>query len=172
MDLTKIQLQTPRLLLVPVSTKYTEQIYAEYREPLTKYMNHTSTGPLVEFKKRMEKREAEIKEGKMLFVAVLAKESGEFLGCFALENLDSKTPEMGGWLKKTAHGNHYGQEAAAALKAWADLNLDYDHIIWPCAAANLPSRKVAESLGGKIAKEYDKKMASGKVWPSVEYWIK
>ena len=104
-------------------------------------------------------------------MAVLLKESKEFLGCFGLEGIKEKTPEMGGWLKQSAHGHGYGREAAAALKQWADENLEYDHILWPCAKENTSSCQVAEALGGKIHKEYVKKTDSGKTWASVDYWI-
>jgi len=104
-------------------------------------------------------------------MAATLKKSGEFLGCFAPEDLDKKNPEMGGWLKKSAHGHGYGRESAAALKQWADENLDYDHIIWPCAQANSASCQLTESLGGKIDREYEKKMASGSVWATRDYWL-
>ena len=112
-----------------------------------------------------------MKNGVELSTVVLLKETGEFLGRFVLENLDQKNPEMGGWLKPSAHGHHYGQEAAAGLKKWADEHLEYDHILWPCATENIASRKVAESLGGEIHKEYIKTTDSGKTWPFVDYWI-
>ncbi len=35
-------------------------------------------------------------------MAVLLRESDEFLGCFALEGIRDKMPEMGGWLKQSA----------------------------------------------------------------------
>lgn len=170
-NLLDVKIESPRLLLVPATTKYAEQIFAEYREPVIQYMNYGAPESLDILKERIKKRETEMKEGLQLFMAVLLKDSNEFLGCFALENLNQENPEMGGWLKQSAHGNHYGQEATAALKQWADQNLQYDHIVWPCATMNTPSRKLAESLGGKVHREYEKKTARGTVWPFVEYWI-
>lgn len=171
MDLSKIIIETDRLRLVPASRKYTKNIFREYREPVIQYMNYGPPESLAILEKRIKKREAEMKKGILFFMVVLLKEGGEFLGCFSLENLEQKNPEMGGWLKESAHGHHYGQEAVAALKQWADKNLTYDHIIWPCAALNIPSRKVAESLGGKIHREYEKTTDSGNLWQFVEYWI-
>lgn len=171
MDLSNTVIETERLRLVTVREEDVVDIHREYRLPLTKYMNHTSTGTMEELVERHKKWRKEIKEGVRLFMTVLRKEDGEFLGGFALQNLDTRVPEMGGWLKQSAHGNKYGQEAAAALKQWADEHLEYDHILWPCAAANTGSRKVAELLGGVIKKEGNKKMASGETWPYVDYWI-
>ena len=171
MDLRKVTIETERLLLVPISRKYSEQVLAEYREPVTKYMNHGPPDSIEDVDGQMEQREIDMKNGTMLFMIALEKQSDEFLGCFVLEDLDQKNPEMGGWIKKSAHGNGFGREAAAGLKQWADSNLEYDYILWPCAVMNISSRKVAESLGGTASKEYEKKTASGKIWPYVEYRI-
>ena len=131
MDLSNTTIETNRLRLVVVREEDIECIHKEYRLPLTKYMNHTSTGTLEELTERHKKWRKEIGEGVRLFMSVLDKNTEEFLGCFALANLDTKTPEMGGWLKYSAHGNAYGQEAAAALKKWADENMEYEYILWP-----------------------------------------
>ena len=171
MDLRDVTIETERLRLIPVSEKYSEQVFSEYNERVTLYMNHGPPESLDDVHERMRGRQEGMAKGTRLFMAVLLKDSEEFVGCFSLEDLDQRNPEMGGWLKESAHGNRYGQEAAAALKEWADKHLDYDHLIWPCATMNAASRKVAESLGGKIQREYEKKTVSGKTWPYVEYWI-
>lgn len=171
MDLTQVTIETDRLRLEPVTFKYAEQIFSEYRDPVVQYMNYGPPESLEILKERIKQREIDMKAGRHLFLAVLLKETDEFLGCFALEDLDQDNIEMGGWLKGSAHGQHYGQEATAALKAWAENNLYYNHILWPCAAVNTPSRKLAESLGGKVQKEYIKTTARGTVLPFVDYCI-
>ena len=171
MDLSNIKIETPRLLLVSTLQKYAEQIFLEYREPVTTYMNYGPPKSLAALEERITQTETDMKAGLVVSLAVLLKESGEFLGRFVLEDIDQKNPEIGGWLKVSAHGHHYGQEAATALKNWADQNLSYEYLVWPCAALNTPSRKLAESLGGKVEKEYVKKTAQGKVLEYVEYWI-
>jgi ribosomal-protein-alanine N-acetyltransferase len=170
-DLSHTRIESDRLYLIPVNESHIQPIFEHYRLPLTQYMNHTSTGPLEELTERHQKWRAEIKAGVRLFAAVHLKATDEFLGCFAIANLDTPTPEMGGWLKLSAHGHHYGQEAAAALKQWTDNHFDYDHILWPCATDNVASCKLAESLGGVLHREYDKEMVSGEVWETREYWV-
>lgn len=171
MDVSHIQIETERLRLVPRSTKDAEQIFLEYRDPVIQYMNYGPPESLETLLDRIKKTNAEMKAGKLLLMSILLKETGEFLGCMALEDLKEENPEMGGWLKKSAHGHGYGREAAAALKHWAEENLEYDHILWPCATANIPSCKLAESLGGKVHREYEKTTDRGTVWPFFDYWI-
>jgi [ribosomal protein S5]-alanine N-acetyltransferase len=171
MDLSQIRIETERLRLVPVSARYAEDIFQEYRDPVIQFMNHGPPENLAVLVKRIEERQAGMKEGIRLSMAILSSETDEFMGSFTIEGLDQQSPEMGGWLKHSAHGHGYGREAAAGLKQWADENIQYNHILWPCAVANTPSRKLAESLGGKVDREYTKKTARGTVWPFVDYWI-
>lgn len=171
MDLNQITIETERLRLVPITTKYAQDIFSEYRDPVVQYMNYGPPESLEPLQERIKQREIDMRAGLQLFMVVLLKETDEFLGCFVLEDLDQKDIEMGGWLKGSAHGHRYGQEATSALKQWADKNLDYGHILWPCAAVNTPSRKLAESLGGTVQREYEKTTARGTVLPFVDYWI-
>ena len=171
MDLSKVKIETERLRLIPRNIKYAEQIFLEYRDPVIQYMNHGPSESLEILMERIKKTEAEMKEGLLLLMVILLKDTDEFIGCMALEDLDQQNPEMGGWLKKSAHGHGYGREAAAALKQWAEDNLKYDHILWPCATANISSCKLAESLGGKTHREYEKRQAKGTILPFVDYWI-
>ncbi len=99
------------------------------------------------------------------------KADGSFLGCAGLHHPNTKTPELGIWLKKSAHGQGFGKEAMTALKKWADANVTYDYILYPVDEKNTASRRIAESLGGKIAREYDEINMSGAKHHLVEYRI-
>ena len=102
---------------------------------------------------------------------VLNKDSLEFLGYIALHKLNTKTPEMGIWLKESAHNNGYGFEALSLLKKWANKNLLFDYLKYPVEKNNLASIALAKKLGGKIGDEYIKKSESGKLLDEFEYRI-
>ncbi|NJR74492.1 MAG: GNAT family N-acetyltransferase, partial [Scytonema sp. CRU_2_7] len=93
------------------------------------------------------------------------------LGCAGIHELYSKNPVLGIWLKKSAHGQGYGLETIAALKNWADENLDYEYLIYDVDKANIPSRRIAEKLGGQIVREYHKTNLSARVLHILEYRI-
>ena len=93
------------------------------------------------------------------------------MGCAGLHHIDKKTPELGIWIKKSAHGHGYGKETMVALKEWADKNLSYEYILYPVAKENYPSRKIPEFLHGKVEREYDKINMSGKKLHLLEYRI-
>lgn len=171
MDLNQISLETHRLVLVPKSPAHGEMIFREYREPVTQYLNHLPPRRLASLLTRIKEDEAAMKKGQALFLSVLLKGSEEFLGCFSLEDIGSTQPEMGGWLKESAHGHHYGQEAARAVKQWADHHLSHQYLVWPCALQNVASRKLAESLGGQVHREYRKRTSGGLEMNYAEYRI-
>ena len=93
------------------------------------------------------------------------------MGCGGLHHIDTKTPELGVWIKKSAQGNGYGKETIIALKEWADKNLDYEYILYPAVEENYPSRRIPEFLGGEVFREYDKVNMSGKEQHLLEYRI-
>ncbi len=57
------------------------------------------------------------------------------------------------------------------LKEWADNNLEYEYIKYPVAVKNIPSRKIAEFLNGKIEKEFIGSKQNGEAMEEVEYRI-
>lgn len=171
MNLLNTQIETERLHLVPATVDFVEDSFREYREPVIQYMNWDRPEHLEEVKGRIIIHEQQMKAGKKLALVILSKESGEFLGRMALEDVQTKHPEMGGWLKESAQGYGYGREAAKALKEWAEAHLDYDYLLWPCALENKASCKLAELLGGTIGKRYVKTNARGKTFDFVDYWF-
>jgi len=171
MDLSHTKVETERLLLVPVSMKYKEEIFREFQEPVTQYVYSKPPEKIEETEKFIEGAHKATKEGSDLTMAILNKNSGEFLGCSGIHDLNKDNPEMGVWIKKDSHGQKIGREAVTGLKQWADINLAFDHVTFTVAAQNIASRKIAESLGGYVGKEYDKTMLSGRTYHMVEYWI-
>ena len=74
----------------------------------------------------------------------------ECLGMASLEDADSVSPELGLWLKESAHGQGFGREVVAALVEWGHANLGKGSFIYPVAIQNTASRRIAENLHGEI----------------------
>ena len=77
-------------------------------------------------------------------------DTGECIGVAGLEGTHLPCPELGLWLKEVAHNQGYGREAVGALIEWASSVLGKEGFIYPVAEQNLPSRRIAEGLGGKL----------------------
>ena len=166
-----MQIESDRLRLVPISPKYREDIFREFTDEITVWMAPPTPKDISDTDVYIAKTQQEMREGTDLTVAITNKDTDEFLGCGGIHKINTKTPEFGIWTKKSAHGNKYGQEAIRTLKEWADENLDYKYIRYPVAKANMPSRKVAELLGGAIAREFIGTTGRGTPMEEVEYHI-
>lgn len=171
MDYTDVIIETPRLKLVPISDKYASEIFKELTPEITTFMFPRSPEKIEETLEYIHSVYPKLKNGEELNLTILNKETGEFLGGGGIHNTNTKTPEFGIWIKKSAHGNKFGQEAIKGIKDWVDQNLEYEYLRYPVDKRNIPSRKIAESLGGVIGKEYTKINQSGNTLDEVEYWI-
>ena len=171
MELSLVEIFTNRLVLLPISQKYKEEIFREFTKEITTYMYPRPLQDIVETEEFINDSLGEIQTGNHLVLVILKKDSQEFLGCTGIHDIHSKHPELGIWLKKSAQGKGYGLEAITVLKRWADENLDYEYLIYDVDKANIPSRRIPEKLGGQITREYDKTNLSGRVLYILEYKI-
>ena len=170
-SLLNIRIETSRLLLLPIAMKYRQDIFKELTYEITVYMHPRPAKKISETEDFINKSIKGLKRGNNLQLVILDKISKEFLGCVGLHHIDRKNPELGVWLKKSAHGYKYGQEAMKALKKWADKNLEYKYLLYPVADKNVASRKIPEALGGKIVREYDEVGEGGNKYHCLEYRI-
>ncbi len=169
MELLQLEIPTSRLLLQTISMKYKEDIFREFNQQITTYMYTNPPKNISDTEDFINDSLLEIKKGENLVLVILNKNSFKFLGCTGIHEINSNEPELGIWLKKSAHGKGYGLETIIGLKTWAEKNLDFQHLVYCADKANIPSRRIPEKLGGKIIREYKKTNLSGKVLNILEY---
>jgi RimJ/RimL family protein N-acetyltransferase len=102
-----------------------------------------------EYLTRCEKRVQAREPNKFSFV-IRRLDGNECLGMASLEDADSVSPELGLWLKESAHGQGFGREVVASLAEWGHAFLGKRTFIYPVAIQNIASRRIAESLHGEI----------------------
>lgn len=171
MELLELEISTSRLLLQTISIKYKEDIFREFNQTITSYMYTKPAKHISETEDFINESLSDIKKGENLVLVILNKNSFKFLGCTVIQEINSKEPEIGIWLKQSAHGKGYGLETIIGLKTWAEENLDFQHLVYCADKANIPSRRIPEKLGGKIIREYNKTNLSGRVLNILEYVI-
>jgi GNAT superfamily N-acetyltransferase len=71
-------------------------------------------------------------------------------GMAGLEGCETESPELGLWMKESAHGQGFGREVVAAVAEWAHKTLGKKSFIYPVAVQNTASRRIAEGLHGEI----------------------
>jgi RimJ/RimL family protein N-acetyltransferase len=153
-DLTSLQIEGERIVLNSIHERYSSEIFKEFSDDVTQYMGPKSAETIEDTIFFINESINGMKAGHDLNLVITKKENGEFLGCCGLHGKGNpRTPELGIWIKKDAHGNKYGQEAIRTLAMWGVLNIDFDFLVYPVDRANLASRKIPESLGGVVFHE-------------------
>lgn len=171
MDTSSITIETKNLCLKGITLEYQDDIFGEFNKEITTHMFPKPAEKVEETVEFINTSIKENKEGSNFQIVILHKESKDFLGCGGIHHIDRKTPELGIWIKQSAHGHGYGKEAVIALKEWADKNLDYEYLLYPVVDKNYASKKIPEFFGAKVAREYDEKNMSGKNQHILEYRI-
>ena len=170
-SLAHVVIESERVRLLPTSEGYAREVFANFTPAITELMYPAAPNAIEETLAFLRGARSRIQDGADLQVVVLLSEDDEFLGHGGLHHLDSRTPELGIWIKKTAHGEGYGREAITALCRWALDNLDFDYLKYPVDRGNIPSRRIPESLGGRVESEYELVNESGRVLDLLEYRI-
>ena len=171
-DLLSLTLEGDRILLVTISDRFERDIFQEFTEEITTYMFPSPAENIEETRKFIVESRNGIEAGYNLQFVILSKVTGEFLGNCGLHGENrARTPEIGIWLKKNAHGKGYGREAVHTLVQWSKNNIDLEYFIYPVDIRNIPSRKIPESLDGQIIEQSQVKTPTGKILDYLVYKI-
>jgi RimJ/RimL family protein N-acetyltransferase len=152
-DLSKVKIESERLILAPISLDFDKEIFTEFNDNVTKFMARGPNESLDATDSFIKSSIEHTKAGEKLQLVVMGKD-GEFLGLTSVEDVNTRTPELGLWLKETAQGQGFGSELIFALADWAQNNLDFDYLKYRADSENPGSWKIAEKLIEKYGGEY------------------
>ena len=166
-----MNIETERLILIPVSEKYVEEIYKYFNEKVTKYMI-PSTAKDIDETRNVVHMFIEQRKNKTDYVyAITLKSNGEFIGLVGLHNLKNEVPKLGIWTKLESHGNHYGREAVGGLIDYARA-LEIKKMYYPVDRRNISSKKIPLFYGGKLIVDYKEvKTPDGRILEEEVYEI-
>lgn len=170
-DLTNLTLETDRMHLRSIQLAHTDDIFREFTPEIAQYMYPRPAAFRTETEAFIISAMQENSDQTGLTMVLTDKATAAFLGCAGLHKLETAEPEFGIWLRRSAHGLRLGREAIHALKHWVEEAVEYTRLIYPADERNLPSRKIAESLGGEITRRYESQSGLGLTLFIVEYSI-
>ena len=143
-----IVIPSPRLRLSQFQITDAEEVFACITPAIARFMRWDPP-TWSEYIARCEQRERAPNPNTFSFV-IRRSDSGECLGMAGLEESDTASPELGLWLKESAHGQGFGREVVTALAEWAHKTLGKESFLYPVAVQNTASRRIAERLNGEI----------------------
>jgi RimJ/RimL family protein N-acetyltransferase len=143
-----IAILSPRLKLSQFQMMDAQEVFGCITPGIAKFMPWEPP-TWTEYRTRCEKRVQDPEPGKFSFVIRLLN-GGECLGMASLEGADSVSPELGLWLRESAHGHGFGGEVVSSLVEWGHASLGKQSFLYPVAVQNIASRRIAERLHGEI----------------------
>lgn len=165
-----VRLKTERLIIQPFNNSFLEEYYKEFTDEITKYQYpdsfpdiETATQSISGFVKEMEL-------GNMLELVIL-KPDGEFLGSMEVFEIREETPEIGLWLKSSAHGTGYGYEALKELLSYLNAKKKYKSYIYEVDVRNVQSIRLVEKFHYEKGMCEDITTESGKELKLQTYYI-
>jgi RimJ/RimL family protein N-acetyltransferase len=143
-----IVIQSPRLRLSQFQMTDAQEVFACITPAIATFMPWEPPS-WSEYVTRCEQRVRAPEPNNFSFV-IRRLDNRECLGMAGLEHADSVSPELGLWLKESAHGQGFGREVVATLVDWGHTTLGKGSFLYPVAVQNTASRRIAEKLQGEV----------------------
>src|ERR1700733_7941045 len=143
-----IVIHSPKLQLSQFQITDAEEVFACITPAITRFMRWEPPS-CCDHRARSETRLKTPDPNTFSFV-IRRRDSKECLGMTAVEACGTESPELGLWMKESAHGQGFGREVVAAVAEWAHETLGKKSFIYPVAVQNTASRRIAEGLHGEI----------------------
>lgn len=171
-DFDRLDIVCERVRLRSISHDYHQTIFEEFTDEITRYMIPATPSRIEEIEDFIASSLENMANKTDIVLVILDKHSGEFLGvCGVHGGQQARQPILGIWLKKSAHGQRYGQEAIRGLVDWCKNHIELDYLVYPCDKDNIASRKIPEHLNGKIFRQGQIRGMGGKILNEVAYKI-
>ena len=137
--------RTERLTIRKFSFDFLEDYYRELTDAVTKYQFPDSFKSLDAAREVMSGFVKDMEEGRMLELVIVAPDGG-FIGSMEVFGTDGETPEVGLWIKSSAHHMGYGYEALRGLFDYLNAQKKYRYYIYEVDVRNLPSVHLVEKF--------------------------
>lgn len=172
LDFEGLEIASDRLTLRPVTQEFAPIMFREFTPEVARYMFPRPPSHIDETRAFISEAIQQRAQRTDIILVILGRETGDFYGVCGLHGRHNpRQPEFGIWLAKSAHGHGYGKEAIRAFRDWSIKIFEIDAFVYPVDKANIPSRKIPESLGGVVFEEKQVSSMSGAILDEVVYRI-
>jgi RimJ/RimL family protein N-acetyltransferase len=148
--LSQTLITSARLTLRAFSAADAAESFAEANARIAKYMSWNPPASAGEYQTIWKAQLFNMKAGRELSLVIRLTSTNEFIGRAGLHPANSTLLETGIWIKESAQGRGFGREAVAAVIKWASETFHPSGFLYPVVDENIPSRRLAEALGGEI----------------------
>lgn len=170
-DLRRTAIASERLALNAFELADAGAVFAAIDRTLARFMVWEPPTSLAAFQSTGADWVARMERGTDLPLLIRLASSREFLGMATLQQMDTAEPSLGIWLREGAHGKGYGREAGLAILGWVGETRGAALLHYPVVAGDIPSKRLAEALGGQKGGSHSLRKASGIELKVLEYRI-
>lgn len=156
------KLETERIIMKPFNDSYLPDFYIEFTEEITRYQYPDPFKSLEDAREFLDYFVDLMNKGKMLELVITTKE-GEYLGSIEAHGLDTEYPEVGLWLKSSAHGKGFGYEALKCMIDYLNSKGLYKGYLYEADKRNLSSIHLVNKFNNTEEGYEEFKTESGKL---------
>ena len=160
-----------RLVLRAFQSGDVADIFAAIDRTMARFMVWDPPSSLAAFQSTAADWESRMLAGTDLPLVIRLKSDDTLLGMATMQNLDTAEPRIGVWMREGAHGKGFGREAGQVALQWAATTLGFAAVHYPVVAGDIPSRRLAEALGGIKGETNTHRKASGVELRVMDYRI-
>ena len=170
-DLRHVGFMSENLVYTALTERMTVPIFNNFTAEVARWMMPRAPFTLAQSRDLVWDVVEAMQRGTHVTLVIADRCGGEFLGCVALHGIGLAAPEIGIWLKTGAQGRGIGREALGALLAWYQKRWRPEYYVYPADVRNLPSCRLAQKMGGRIARRYEIPNEAGRLLRVAEFHI-
>ncbi|MDR0228699.1 MAG: GNAT family N-acetyltransferase [Flavobacteriaceae bacterium] len=164
-----IEIITERLRFIIVNEQYKEDIFRELTPTVAKFLPFIPTGKIEDTQGFIDYSLGQLDKGQDITLLATDKQTGEFIGCCGIHDINEENISLGIWLKESAFGKGYGTELIQGLETYVNQNLPVDYLIYNVEKNNHGSIKIAEKLGYVFHSEFVRNISEDKILNMLQY---
>jgi RimJ/RimL family protein N-acetyltransferase len=161
-----LQFKTKRLVLTPINLDDQIDLAKYFTQEVCEYMDNSPFNNFMETLAFVKYHKAKMEFG--YYLTLVARIDGKFVGVVCINKANELVPEFGIWVAKHQQSKGYAKEMIHVAYQWALDQNKYKYILYPSVAENIPSRKLAQYIGGHYL--YHNKEMIGSYMRTVIYY--
>lgn len=141
-------------VLEPLTPKYQDDLSVNLTSKVTTYLSFDSLTHPALLAQYLTHCQTEFARGAGVNLVILSQDTGEFLGCCGLHDINTYSIELGIWLKEQAQGKGIATKVIAQLIALCKEHFSPQYLIYSVQKGNDASAHLCRNLGFTKHKDF------------------
>ncbi|MDM1408938.1 GNAT family N-acetyltransferase [Myroides sp. DF42-4-2] len=166
---TTLTFSSDRLKFIIVNEQYVDDIFRELTPTVAKYLPFTPTQKKEDTFGFVAYSLGQLEKQQDITLLATDRQTGEFIGCCGIHDINEESISLGIWLKESASGKGYGKEIIKALEQFVSDHMTVDYLIYNVDQDNKGSINIAEKLGYVYHHSFVRNISEEKILNMLQY---